>query len=171
MNVDFYKELHNRELNRRKEIEDGINIPIGLITLMIGLISYFFQEESQFLKECLSKILIILIILALLISAFYISMAFNNFLKGYEYEYLPKPKELFNYESGVTEFNSTVKKSERENFEYYLKENFAKIADFNKSINDKRAEYLSYSKKAIIVALIFSLILVLIFILKNLYNV
>ncbi len=168
MNVDFYKELHNRELNRRKEIEEGINIPIGLITLMIGLISYFFQEQTAFLQECLSKVLMIIIILSLLISAFYISMAFNNFLKGYEYEYLPKPKELFNYENGITEYNSAVKKSERENFEFYLKENYATIADINKALNDKRAEYLFYSKKAIIVALIFSLILVLIFILKNL---
>lgn len=168
MNVDFYKELHTREQNRRKEIDDGINIPVGIITLMIGLISYFFQEQSNFLKECFSKFLIFIIILSLLIASFYISMAFNNFLKGYEYEYLPKPMELFDYENEISEFNSTVKKVERENFEFYLKENFAKIADFNKSINDKRANYLSISKKLIIVSLLFSLILVLYFIIKTL---
>lgn len=168
MNIDFYKELHNRELSRRKEIEDGINIPIGIITLMIGLISYFFQEQTDFLQECLSKTLIIVIFSSLLVSAFFITMTFNNFLKGYEYEYLPKPKELFDYENELIKFNSSVKKPERVSFEYYLKENFANIANYNKSINDKRSEYLSYSKKAIIFALVFSLILVFIFILKNL---
>ena len=160
MNVDFYKELHNRELTRRKEIEDGINMPIALVTLMIGFISYLFQEHKEFLIECYSKVLVFAIVLSLLVSAFFIVMSFNNFLKGYEYEYLPKPKELFDYENNVSKFNTSVNESEKENYEYYLKENFAQIADYNKKINDKRSEYLFYSKKAIIVALVFSLILI-----------
>ncbi len=167
MDVDFYKELHTRELNRRKEIEDGINVPIGLITLLIGLISYFIKEENSFLQNCFSKILIVLVIIFLLISAFFIVMAFNNFLNSFEYEYLPNPKELYNYEIKVSDFNFTVKKSEQEDFSSYLKENFASIADYNKKINDKRSEYLANSKKFIILSLIFSIILIIIFILKN----
>lgn len=167
MNVDFYKELHNREQGRRTDIDNAINIPIGLITLIIGLISYFFQEKIEFLKECYAKCFIFLIIISLLISIFYIAKGFNDLLKGYEYAYLPKPIELFNYENEVSIFNSNVDEAEKQNYEAYLKENLARIATINKQINDKRLEYLHYAKKFIIIAFILTIFLIIIFVIKN----
>lgn len=149
MNIEFYKELHNRELTRRKEIEDGINIPIALITLLIGLVTYFIKDEKLFLENCYVKTLLILIIFSLLISAFYIAKSYNNLFKGFEYANLPLPKKLFDYEIELENYNSQVDESEKENFQLYLKENFATMAEFNKIINDKRSVNLHLSKKYI----------------------
>lgn len=166
MNLEFYKELHNRELARRKEIEDSVNIPIALITLLIGLITYYLKDEKLFLEVYHIKILLILIIISLLISSFFIAKSYNNLFKGFEYAYLPLPKQLFDYEIELKSYYTIVDKTGEEEFEAYLKENFAFIAELNKIINDKRSYNLYLSKKCILVSLMFSLILILSYLIK-----
>ncbi|KAF2518013.1 hypothetical protein [Flavobacterium foetidum] len=167
MDIEFYKELHNRELTRRKEVEDGVNIPIGLITLLIGLISYFTKDESVFLKNYYVKALIILMIIFLLISSFYIARAYNGLFKGFEYENLPLSKKLLDYENEVEDYNKDAEESEKINFEDYLKNNFAEMAEHNKIINDERSVNLHLSKKYIFLSVTLSLVLILIYLTKT----
>lgn len=168
MNTEFYKELHNRELKRRKEIEDGVNIPVALITLIIGLITYFLKDEKILMQTFLVKILLILIIISLLISSLYIAKSYNNLFKGFEYENLPLPNKLLDFEIEIQNYNIESSEDEKMDFENYLRENFADMAAFNKLINDQRSVNLHLSKKYIFISILLSLILILIYLLKTL---
>lgn len=168
MNTEFYKELHNRELKRRKEIEGGVNIPIALITLIIGLISYFLKDEKILMQNFLVKILLILIIISLLISSLYIAKSYNNLFKGFEYENLPLPNKLLDFEIEIQNYNIESSEDEKMDFENYLRENFADMAAVNKLINDQRSVNLHLSKKYILISILLSLTLILIYLLKTL---
>lgn len=168
MNTEFYKELHNRELKRRKEIEDGVNIPVALITLIIGLITYFLKDEKILMQTFLVKILLILIIISLLISSLYIAKSYNNLFKGFEYENLPLPNKLLDFEIEIQNYNIESSEDEKMDFENYLRENFADMAAFNKLINDQRSVNLHLSKKYIFISILLSLTLILIYLLKTL---
>lgn len=161
MNVDFYKELHNREFNRKKELDDAANLPLGLVTLMVGLVTYFINEGNTILNFVFFKVIICIMIAFLMVSCFFIILSLNNFLKGYSYKYLPMPSDLFKFENETLSYNSQKSVEEEKKIDYstYLKEKFSEIATVNKKINDKRGLYLYRSKLFLTLTFILSLVL------------
>lgn len=166
MSIELYEKLHDRELSRKKDIENGISAPIGLITLIIGLLSFFVKSEKHFTQNCVIKVVIILIIISLLTSIYYVAKSYNNLLEGFEYENLPFPNELLAYEMEISKYNEQVDESEEESFIKYLIVNYANMAEHNKILNDERGVHLHLSKKFIVFAILFSVILVLLYSLR-----
>lgn len=161
MNVDFYKELHLRELSRKKELDDAIITPIGLITIIAGMLSFFINEGGDIVKNnCIILILFSSIVFTLIISICLIVRSINNFVVDNSYSYLSLPDELLQYENDLKLHNTNTSiGSDKIDFEEYLKENFAKIATENKIVNDRRGESIYYAKNWLVVSIFISLIL------------
>lgn len=162
---ELYKSLFEREQIRRKELDDSINIPIGLITLIIGLISYLNNDFSFSYKE-VSSYLSILIFILLFIGIFFLSKSYNNLFKGFNYVNLPHTKELREFELESKKIKKSTCAENEESFEFYLTNNFAKISDTNGKINKQRLIDLYNAKTTLIISIILSVILVLIIFFK-----
>jgi hypothetical protein len=147
----------------RKTIEGSMNIPTTLITLQVGLISYFIKGNSNFISTFFPRFFLLLNVKSLIIAVYFLFRAFT----GFEYMYLPKPQELYDYELKIEVNNAKVdvdKEEHKENFDSYLKRKFAEIANHNNIINGVREDFIANSKRAIIFGLIFSVMLLLIYI-------
>jgi len=122
MDYNFYKDLHNRELTRRKELDDATNLPIGIISIFIGMLSFFIKESKTLFSDCMMTILFFIIVLLLVISVVFIICSLNNFIVNNSYSYLPLPNELLLYEQQIIEHNKLVDNSnDHISFQDYLK--------------------------------------------------
>lgn len=167
MDFNFYKDLHNRELSRRKELDDAVNLPIGIITVFIGMLSFFIKDPSFIFSNCIMTVLFSIIVILLITSVCFVIGSMNNFIIDNSYKYLPFPDHLLAYEKELIEHNNQLSDlSESINFEDYLKDNFSEIATYNKKINDKRSTALYRSKNCLVITVFISLILIIIHLVK-----
>ena len=88
MNLEFYKSKFEREQKRRVDLDNALNLPILVSTLVMGLNSYVIKEHkfNEIWNFSDSIIIILLIISGILImfSSYYVFLAVNNLLKGFD---------------------------------------------------------------------------------------
>lgn len=151
--LSFYKSLYERELSRKNDLDNAINIPFSTMTILAGLI-YYILSDIKTINENWYILLIFLVIISFLLtftSVFFISKSYNNLFSGFKYLNFPSTIELRNYQKELNQFNS--KSSEIYPFTDYLIECYVKYADHNIKINDKRGLFLFRAKRLIITAM------------------
>ena len=116
----FYKSIYDRELKRRIDLDNSINIPITILTLVVGLNTIYIYEF--FFRELgIIQFLSIIIGVTILISIFFIIKSYNNLFKGFKYQNLPLTKEIREYETKeIPEYNSKVEEEHKLSFEDYI---------------------------------------------------
>ena len=160
--LNMYKESYNNELARREKLGSEISIPIAMVTLLFGSVTYAIGK-----LEAIAGIIILILLLASLI-ALVVSLAFAVFFLirsnyNYVYEYIATSKQMEEYYNSLTEFyknDITYESKVEEAFEVYLINDYCKCNERNTSNNDKRSNYLHKARKAIIISLITSAITV-----------
>ncbi len=165
-NFIFYKGLFEKELSRKVEIENSINIPVGILTLLISSLFFLVKNISKNINYS-EKTVIMLAALSITLSFIFLTKSFNNFFKGFNYKNLPDTIELRNYQLNLYDYNSQVKKDKKESFEIYLIDNYVQMTDNNLKINRKRLYDLFISKTLIIISISLTMILGIMIILKN----
>lgn len=158
----MYKESYNNELVRREKLGSEISIPIAMVTLLFGSVTYAIGK----LEVVTGIFILILLILSLI--ALVASLAFAVFYLirsnyNYVYEYIAISKQMEEYYSTLTDFYIDDVNNEskvEESFEVYLINDYCKCNERNTSNNDKRSNYLHKARTAIIIALITSAITV-----------
>ncbi|MBN4058021.1 hypothetical protein JYT34_01110, partial [Olleya sp. AH-315-K02] len=110
--LDFYKSIYDRELNRRKDLDSSISIPIGILSLLIGLISFFYSNNEY--KKIIDENLIVIFLLGIsllgmILSILFLIKSFNNFMRGFNYRNLSYLKNIRNYQTvEIPNYNSKV---------------------------------------------------------------
>ncbi|SRR5690554_6901878 len=155
---NFYKSIYDRELSRRVDLDNSINIPITILTLIIGLNSIYIDKaifESLFHELVLVNAMVILIGFTILISVFFLIKSYNNFFKGFAYRNLALTKEIRKFETQqIPDYNIMVNKEDRLTFETELIKRLVAVTDDHIIFNDKRGNDLYKAKTLLIVALI-----------------
>ncbi len=155
--LEFYKSVYDRELNRRKSLDDSTSVPIGIISLLIGLISFYYTTAEYKIIIDNNRIALILLgitILLLTISIIFLVKSYNNFLRGFNYPNVSLLKEVRHFQKvEIPKFNKQVGKEKQIDFEEDLTEKLITIADRNTEINDSRSIYLYRAKTFIILSL------------------
>lgn len=155
---NLYKSIYDRELNRRMDLDKSINIPITILTLIIGLNSIytdkaFFEDFFQELE--IGQLMIITIGITILISAFFLIKSYNNLFKGFAYRNLALTKEIREFETKlIPSYNAQVGEDDKLNFETELIERLITVTDNHTMFNDKRSLDLYRAKTFLIVSLI-----------------
>lgn len=168
--LEYFKSLFDREQLRKVELNNEVNIPIGIITLISGGIVLVFKESVK--SYCsLNFILIILIGALLLVSILFLAKSYNNLFKGFKYDYLPNTHELFKHKLELKAYNKKVSKKERESFKEYLVENYAKLNDKNMKINRARLQSLYVAKTLVFIALFLTIILIASYMISSLKTI
>jgi len=168
---EFYKYIYDRELNRRSKLDESINPIVGIISLLVAYLSYFFtNKEYSIIIECNIIIwtFITLIISCVAISIVFLVKSYNNYLRGFDYPNIAYLKLIRTFETQtLPEYNSKVSTSEKIEFENDLIDRLVRIADENTKINDTRAYSMYVAKTFVIIALTFLFLTTIIIITKN----
>lgn len=158
MNVGFYKELHQAEFVRKKELDDSVNMPIGVITLIIGLLSYIVKSKKMLFGDCIILVLTFLILLLLFLAICFLIGTVNTFFIKYEYRYWGSAKEILKFENECNDYNK-INTDDGINIDNQFKQKFAEYATYNKKVNDKRADNFILCKNCLIFSIFISVIL------------
>ncbi len=155
---NFYKSIYDRELTRRMDLDNSINIPITILTLIIGLNSFYPDKyffKNMFFELGIVQIMIIIIGLMILISAFFLIRSYNNFFKGFAYRNLALTKEIRKFETEqIPIYNAKLIEETKLIFETELIERIIAVTDNHTIFNDKRSLDLYKAKTFIIISLI-----------------
>lgn len=167
--LEYFKSLFDREQVRKVELNNEVNIPIGIITLISGGVILVFKETVTALCS-LSFLMIVVIGLLLMASVLYLAKSYNNLFKGFRYEYLPDSKELYKHKKDLKNYNRKIKKADRESFKEYLIENYASLNSANMKINRSRLHYLYVAKTLVFIALVLTIALMFSYMVISLNN-
>lgn len=169
--LNFYKSFYENELKKKDDLDKSINIPILIISIIFGTISFIGKEINY---NCLNKIdfiiisLIVLTFTLLCIGIYRVIITYNNGIKGYEYEILGSNKDYENYKTKLTDFYSDNKKEAEVQFYESIVIKIIECVDLNTELNIFRINQLFLAKKYIILSLIISFITYITYLIKHL---
>lgn len=174
---EYYKNLYNLEEEKRIKLNDSLNMPFAIITI-IGAIIYTFLTNFKFAECNLNTIsfivIIILSIIALIISIYYMILSYEVFTR-FQYEYLPYPDSLEEYYSHLEEMYSGASREQEglheHLFETELIERYVRSCSVNSSLNDRKSGFLHRGKRFLIISLILILIAFIPFIINYFYHI
>ncbi len=167
---NHYRNSYENELRKKDDLDKSINIPILIVTLIFGAVSYFAKSLNyEYLKPIDYVILgfIGLTFITLCIGIFRIIMSYNNGIKGYEYEIIGSAKDYEKYREELYEFYDEKEKKEESEFEESIIAKFIECVDSNTDLNIFRTFQLFLTKKNIIISLIITFITFIVFLLKQ----
>jgi hypothetical protein len=165
-NLEIYKEFYFREINRKNELNNVINIPILIITGIISVQFYFYSQQMEIYIKIYLEVLSIICALGILYSIFYLLKSFSNFFKNHSYKELNEMNSIYKYEKEL--INEQDKIAVAENlFLVYLNEQFSDCASHNFLINKTRTEDIAKSKTGIFVSIISTILISIIFLITN----
>ncbi|EHO07749.1 MULTISPECIES: hypothetical protein [Myroides] len=168
MNVNFYKDLHTRELTRKKELDDSLNMPITILSLLIALNGILIKEYLSFISNNWVFYLFFTGVLVICGAIFFLIKSMGSLFVNLDYNYFGYPNEILDFENKLNDYNKEVKKSERVNVENEFKKEFVRISTSNKKINDKRADNLHYCRSCLVIAVSISVALLICLLIKTL---
>jgi len=169
---DFYKDLYDRSLTERTEINNSLATPIGILTaLLAGL--YFcsttFNYEDKGWLVVLFMALAGLSAILLLVAIFFLGLAFSDFLADRQYFTLNDAQRLDDYHTQLVNYYvtqpptlpDTPESMAGKEFERYLRQELIRNAHMNQQVNRRKTAFLFQSHKFMIYAIV-SLALLLI---------
>lgn len=154
----FYKSIYDRELNRRKDLDAAINLPITILTILVAANSYLISKTDAIHQKSTilaSNIILTLIIISFLVSTFFLTRSYNNLFKGFGYINLGLTKKIREFELiDIPKYNDQVEEKEKINFEKIIIDKLTHLTDDHIIFNDKRSLDLYRAKTFIIITLI-----------------
>jgi len=150
---NFYKSLYERELNRRKDLDASINIPLTLISILVTINAFLIKEIFKEEVNCIRLmyfIVFLLFVVSICISIYYLSKSYNNFFKGFAYKNLAKTSEIRKFEKDLEIYNKSIAEDKRLTFEEFVLNRIISITDDNILFNDERSKDLYKSKSFLI---------------------
>lgn len=165
--LQFLIDWYNREEERKSSVENSLNIPIGILTLLFAMQFYLVKEFDFGSCQIWEKYLL----LGSVIGSFFVSIVaglyiFKSYLgvpKEYRYGGIPYPSQLLSYEKDLITFykeNSAQFENVtgEEKFKEYLQNKLAEHIDKNTFNNDEKYRFLNACKTLIFVGVVALLI-------------
>lgn len=138
--IQLYKEFYFKELSRKIELDNAVNMPVLTITTIITLNTYFIKETT----DSVNKFIIFLsvgVFISITISLFKLAKSFFNLGQTNVYCELNNMETYYKYQKELKEVN---KESE---FDIYIEERFALCAGHNFEVNKSRTVDLAKGKR------------------------
>jgi hypothetical protein len=164
-NFEFYKEFYFREIDRKNELNNVINLPILIITGIISVQFYFYNQKIENSIVIYLEVLSLICAISVIYSTYYLLKSFSNFFKNHIYKELNEMKSIYSYEKEL--IKEQEKKEDAEMlFSEYLNEQFSDCASHNFLVNKIRTEDIAKSKKGIFISVICTSLISIIFLIS-----
>jgi hypothetical protein len=153
--LDFYINWYNREEERKVSLDNSLNIPIGILTIIFAILFFLLKEFDFWNTTQLYIYLIIFLVgisfISALIVSLYLFKSYHNIFVGYEYKGIPYPSLLLNHEYELINYYESYKDhfpgiTGEEKFKEYLINKIVELTDINSFNNDKKSEFLHKAK-------------------------
>lgn len=164
-NLEIYKEFYFREIDRKNELNNIINIPILIITGIISVHFYFYGQQIENHLKIYLEFLSLICLLSIIYSVIYLLKSFSNFFKNHSYKELNEMNAIYNYEKELIKEQAKITDAESFFLEY-LNEQFSDCASHNFLINKTRTEDIAKSKKGIFISIICTILFSIIFLIS-----
>ncbi len=159
MNLEeIYREHYFFEINRKHQLTSQLGIPIGVLTILGGVIA-FFVKSVQYIAD----VKWIMLAAIVLISMFFLGRTIYYLIRsyyGYTYRYIPTPKEIEKYREELVayyEAEGTPEGDPGTEIKDFLLDRYAICTHENTINNDSKSAYFHKANTS----LIFTLILVI----------
>jgi hypothetical protein len=153
------KERYLWEHDRKNELNNIISIPLGLMSILIGCLAYFFNNQPKN-SDTLLFILYHIFITISIICLIFCLYCFYFHQTGYTYCYISSPDKLFEYEQNyIKNFNDNNVEVDyniiNDKVCMFLYEQYANAATKNKTNNERKIKFYRYLIMSITVCIIF----------------
>ena len=146
--LEFYKEIHKTEFDRKNKIEEGISLPITIILGLVALIYSLLSEyDFKYLPRYNWLFVIPLFVCCILILASIISLSLVYASRKW-YKDMPYADKIEKYRKELDEFwrlstdnNENYEKLSRDDFTDYLIELYIAQSVNNTAKNDNKAKW------------------------------
>src|SRR5580692_674838 len=104
---EFYRNYYFRELDRKNEINGSLSIPIGLITALVGGLSYLITNFEYHVNFWLTIPFVLTTgagLYFLILSVYNLIRAYTNFPGRYEYILIADVDVIEDYHEGLKEY-------------------------------------------------------------------
>ena len=167
----FYKSIYDRELNRRKDLDSAINLPLTILSILVAANSFIIKEKDltdNLCQQRIVNILVIFIFIGLAITVFYLTRSYNNLFKGFAYRNLGLTTEIRKYETvDLPNYNNQVEEKDKLIFENIIINKLTNIVDNHIVFNDKRSRDLYIAKTFLIISMVITALDFFLIFLKN----
>ncbi len=146
---DFYKEHYFNELKRREELTGRITLPLGILSILIGSIVAAFREINR--PDTLNEYLIVILLICAVFPA---CMVIVNLWRSYHnnrYWVIDTPAQIMSYKNkllvyyedpGIATEGAPAEEAILDVLAY-IDQEYAKHADYNSRVNDRRSYFLA----------------------------
>lgn len=152
----LYKSFYDRELNRRKDLDSAINIPLTILSIIVAANTYIIKQRGlteRFNQELIQDLLLAFIFIGLGISIFFLTRSYNNLFKGFAYRNLGFTSEIRKYETvDISKYNKQVVETAKLSFENVIIDKITQITDNHIAFNDKRSHDIYLAKTFLIIS-------------------
>jgi len=154
----FYKSLYDRELSRRTDLDNGLNIPLTVLTIVVAANAYLIRDFG-FIKSFkdihLTHIIFAMLIVILAVAIFYMMRSSNNLLKGFAYKNFAYVTQIREYEYQIKAYNEKMlEDKDKIDFGSKIITKLATLTDDHIIFNDKRSRDLYRCRACLGIALI-----------------
>jgi len=159
---NFYKSFYDRELNRRKDLDASINLPLTLIGILITANTYLAKPLFPINSICeinYKQILVLLFFIIIIFTTTYLAKSYNNFFKAFRYINIGNYLELRQHEKNIKAYNGNPANAKNQiDFDEQVLEKIISFAENHCTINDKRSYNLYIAKTGIFISIISTII-------------
>jgi hypothetical protein len=167
---DFYLNWYYKETERKMALENALNIPIGILSLIIGsdfylLVHYNFAKSPCFVSALLCLMIGVSFFLSC-VATYYLFLSYHGVFKSYTDKGFPIASELRKHKKDLIEYyrleaNNFPDVTGEAEFEEYVITKLTEYIDRNVRNNDKKSETLYLAKGYILRAIVFLVIALL----------
>lgn len=171
MDLDHVQKLHEREHDRRLELIKATmsQVPVTAILITGAIVLADRRAAVPYFLSVTSYVLFLTILVSMLAQLTYLMRAFNDFLRGFEYSYLPSIRNqadrnetillavrhyyanLNATTNSVEEIDVLIERDTRNQFREYLIEIYTSSTHLNQITNDRRSAYLYQGRKYLVI--------------------
>lgn len=158
----LYKSFYDRELNRRKDLDASINLPLTILGILITANTYLAKNLfpiQTILEVRFKHLLVIMFFLVIIFTIAYLTKSYNNFFNGFQYKNIGNYLKLREYEVDLEKYNAKPENINAQiDFDKNVLEKLISISENHCTINDKRSYDLYIAKTCILITIIITII-------------
>ena len=157
---DFYKEHYFNELKRREELAGRITLPLGVLSILIGSIVAAFREISR--PDTTIEYLIVILLICAAIPACMVIVNLWQSYHNHRYWVIDTPAQIMSYKNSLLNYyedpgvqaGAVPKEQALLDVLAYIDQEYAKHADYNSRVSDRRSYFLSQANVYLAITLV-----------------
>ncbi|HMB90901.1 MAG TPA: hypothetical protein VKP65_08645 [Rhodothermales bacterium] len=165
--LEFYKDLYFAELERKEELRTALTLPIGILTVLGGVIAIYLREIGR--AEMLDVSISFLGVFTFLLIMSFLATV-RNLVKSYHvytYDFVPYATDLEQAYQDLVVYHETVEEAEAD-FESSVLQSLVIAHRKNAFNNDSKSSHIHNANQTLIYCLVLALICAIPYFLRTL---